>query len=116
MIETEVVTGAALKLTLPRDEFIRQVAIVSRAASTRTTVQVLAGILLRAEEGKLHLAATDMELSLRTAMDAEVEADGAVIVPGKLLVDLAPGAFDCQNAGVGAAVGRSSFAIGGRKM
>jgi DNA polymerase-3 subunit beta len=89
MIEADVVTGAALKLTSPRDEFIRQISIVARAASTRTTVQVLAGILLRGEAGKLHLAATDMELSLRTSLDASVDAEGAVIVPGKLLVDLA---------------------------
>jgi DNA polymerase-3 subunit beta len=89
MIEADVVTGAALKLTSPRDEFIRQISIVSRAASTRTSVQVLAGILLRGEAGKLHLAATDMELSLRTSLDASVDTEGAVIVPGKLLVDLA---------------------------
>ena len=89
MIETEVVTGAALKIRCPRDELIRQLAIVSRAASMRTTVQVLAGILLRAEDGKLHLAATDMELSLRTSLEAGVDSDGAVVVPGKLLVDLA---------------------------
>jgi DNA polymerase-3 subunit beta len=89
MIEAEVVTGAALKITSPRDEFIRQVSIVSRAASTRTTVQVLAGILLRAEGGSLHLAATDMELSLRTSLEANVESEGAVVVPGKLLTDLA---------------------------
>jgi DNA polymerase III subunit beta len=89
MIEADVVTGAALKLTSPRDEFIRQISIVSRAASTRTTVQVLAGILLQAEGGRLHLAATDMELSLRTSLDASVDTEGAVVVPGKLLVDLA---------------------------
>ena len=89
MIEADVVTGAALKLTSPRDEFIRQISIVSRAASMRTTVQVLAGILLQAEGGKLHLAATDMELSLRTSLDASVDTEGAVVVPGKLLVDLA---------------------------
>jgi DNA polymerase-3 subunit beta len=89
MIETAVVTGAALKITCPRDELVRHLAIVSRAASTRTTVQVLAGILLRAEGGRLHLAATDMELSLRTSLDAAVDTEGAVVVPGKLLVDLA---------------------------
>ena len=89
MIETDVVTGAALKLTSPRDELIRQISIVSRAASTRTTVQVLAGILLRADAGRLHLAATDMELSLRTSLEANVDAEGAVVVPGKLLVELA---------------------------
>jgi DNA polymerase III subunit beta len=89
MIEADVVTGAALKLTSSRDEFIRQISIISRAASTRTTVQVLAGILLQAEAGKLQLAATDMELSLRTSLDASIDTDGAVVVPGKLLVDLA---------------------------
>src|SRR5829696_3699158 len=88
MIETDVVTGAALKLTCPRDELIRQLSIVSRAASTRTTVQVLAGVLVRTDEGKLQLAATDMELSLRTSLEADVDTEGAVVVPGKLLVDL----------------------------
>jgi DNA polymerase III subunit beta len=90
MIETEVVVaGAALKTSVARDELIRQLAIVSRAASTRTTVQVLGGILLRAETGKLALAATDMEISLRSSLDAQVDAEGAVVVPGKLLVDIA---------------------------
>jgi DNA polymerase III subunit beta len=89
MIEAEaVVSGAALKITCPRDELIRQLSIVSRAASTRTTVQVLAGILLRSEAGKLELAATDMEISMRTSLECDVESEGAVVVPGKLLVDL----------------------------
>jgi DNA polymerase III subunit beta len=89
MIETATVAGSALKITCSRDELIRQLAIVSRAASARTTVQVLAGILLRSEGGKLELSATDMEISLRTSLEAEVATEGAVVVPGKLLVDLA---------------------------
>jgi DNA polymerase-3 subunit beta len=88
MIEEAVVTGTALKTTCSRDELIRQLSIVSRAASTRTTVQVLAGILLRSEGGTLNLAATDMELSMRTSLECQVESEGAVVVPGKLLVDL----------------------------
>jgi DNA polymerase III subunit beta len=89
MIEAEAVaSGTAFKITCPRDELIRQLSIVSRAASTRTTVQVLAGILLRSEAGKLELAATDMEISMRTSLECDVESEGAVVVPGKLLVDL----------------------------
>jgi DNA polymerase-3 subunit beta len=52
-------------------------------------VQVLSGVLVRAQEGTLELAATDMELSLRTTIDARVEGDGALVVPGRLLVDVA---------------------------
>jgi DNA polymerase-3 subunit beta len=89
MIETAAVAGTALKITCSRDELNRQLAIVSRAASTRTTVQVLAGVLLRSEGEKLELSATDMEISLRTPLDAEVATEGAVVVPGKLLAELA---------------------------
>jgi DNA polymerase-3 subunit beta len=89
MIEAEAVTGTSLKTTVARDELIRQLAIVSRAASTRTTVQVLAGILVRAEGGSLQLSATDMEISLRSSLEADVGAEGAVVVPGRLLVDIA---------------------------
>ncbi|MDQ3778309.1 MAG: DNA polymerase III subunit beta [Actinomycetota bacterium] len=89
MIEAEVVTGAALKISCDRDELLRQLAAVARAASTRTTVQVLSGILLRAQDGQLELSATDMEISLRASIEAEVGSEGAVVVPGRLLVDLA---------------------------
>jgi DNA polymerase-3 subunit beta len=89
MIETAAVAGSALKITCLRDELNRQLAVVSRAASTRTTVQVLAGVLLRSEGDKLELSATDMEISLRTPLEAEVATEGAVVVPGKLLAELA---------------------------
>jgi DNA polymerase-3 subunit beta len=90
MIETDMVAiGSGMKVTCPRDDLVARLAIVSRAVSTRTTVLVLGGVLLRAENGELHLAATDMELSLRTSFEANVEGEGAVVVPGRLLVDLA---------------------------
>jgi DNA polymerase III subunit beta len=90
MMEAEaVVAQGTLKATCSRDELTRALGIVSRGVSTRTTVQILAGILLQAAAGKLDLAATDMELSLRTSLDAQVEADGSVVVPGRLLLELA---------------------------
>jgi DNA polymerase-3 subunit beta len=89
MVEAEtVVAGTSLKISVAREELTRQLGVVARAASTRTTVQVLAGLLLRAGEGQLELAATDMEISLRSSLVASVESEGAVVVPSKLLVDL----------------------------
>jgi DNA polymerase III subunit beta len=67
---------------------VQRLGIVARAVSTRTAVQVLLGVLLRAEAGRLHLAATDMEVSLRASLEADVEDEGAVVVPGRLLVEL----------------------------
>jgi DNA polymerase III subunit beta len=89
MIETDVAVGTGLRITCGRDELVQALSVVSRAVSTRTTVLVLSGVLLRAEDGRLHLAATDMELSLRASLDAQVEEEGAVVVPGRLLMEIA---------------------------
>jgi DNA polymerase-3 subunit beta len=88
-IETVVETGTGVRLTVDREELVRRLAIVSRALSTRSTVQVLAGILLEAEGDRLTLAATDMELSLRSSLDAQIASEGRVVVQGRLLVEIA---------------------------
>jgi DNA polymerase III subunit beta len=96
MIDTDIVVGTGLKLTCSRDELSQKLAIVSRGVSTRASVLVLTGILLRADAGRLHLAATDMEVSLRASLEAEVEEDGAAVVPGRLLLDIAKLLPDAQ--------------------
>src|SRR2546430_13795762 len=88
MIETNTVIGTGMKVVTQRDEFAQKLGTVARAVSTRASVQILAGVLLRAEAGRLHLAATHMELSIRSSLEAQVEGEGAVGVPGRLLVDL----------------------------
>src|SRR3954447_6068548 len=81
--------GTGLKVAVGKDELAQKLGIVSRAVSTRTAVLVLGGIQLRAEAGRLYLAATDMELSLRASLEATVEGEGEVVVPGRLLLDIA---------------------------
>jgi DNA polymerase III subunit beta len=91
MIESNTIvgTGTGMKVVCQRDELTQRLGVVSRAVSTRASVQILSGVLLRAEAGRLHLAATDMELSLRSSLEAQVDGEGAVVVPGRLLVELA---------------------------
>jgi DNA polymerase-3 subunit beta len=89
MIETEVIVGSGLRITVPKDELVAALGVVSRAVSTRTSVQILSGILLEGQGGELRLAATDMELSLRATLSAQIEGDGAIVLPGKTLVDIA---------------------------
>lgn len=88
MMETDIAASARLTVTCDRDELAAKLGIVSRVVSSRGSVQVLAGVLLRPHESSLELAATDMELSLRTSLAAQVEGEGAIVVPGRLLVDL----------------------------
>jgi DNA polymerase III subunit beta len=89
MVEVNVEASTGLRLTCDRDELVRQLSVAARALSMRSTVQILSGILLEATGDRLSLAATDMELSLRVALDADVDEGGKVVVPGRLLVDLA---------------------------
>jgi len=88
MMETDIAVGSGLKVTCDRDQLVAKLATVSRVVSARGSVQVLSGVLLRPSGDGLELAATDMELSLRTTLTAQVEGDSSVVVPGKLLVDL----------------------------
>ena len=89
MIETDVAVTSGLRLRCSREELAEQLALVSRAVSTRSAVQVLQGVMLRGEADRLHLAATDMELSLRASLEADVAEEGAAVVPGRLLGDIA---------------------------
>ena len=89
MIDSETVTLDVLKVSVSRDAFAERVSVVARALSTRASVLVLGGMEIRATQGTLELAATDMELSLRASLDADTMGAGTVVVPGRLLLDIA---------------------------
>jgi DNA polymerase-3 subunit beta len=79
-----------LKLTTKRDELVSKLSVVSRAVSTRAATQSLAGILIAVDEtGGVSLSATDLEMGLRTALEADAEGPGSVLLPGRLFSDLA---------------------------
>ena len=88
MSTIDTIAGTRMKVACNRDELADKLAVVGRGVSTRTTVQILAGIMLRATGDRLVLSATDMEISLRLSLEAQVEEQGAVVVPGRLLVDI----------------------------
>lgn len=78
-----------MKLTAKREELVSKLSIVSRAVSTRTATQALSGILLSVDENGAHLAATDGEMGLRTELEVDSSAPGSVLLPGRLLSELA---------------------------
>jgi DNA polymerase-3 subunit beta len=84
-----MVVGTGLRITVSKDELVSALGVVSRAVSTRTSVQILSGILVEAQGSELRLAATDMELSLRATATAQIEGDGAIVLPGKTFADIA---------------------------
>ncbi|MBA2441319.1 MAG: DNA polymerase III subunit beta [Rubrobacter sp.] len=72
------------------DIFSKKLALTSRGVSSRSTIQLLGGILLEAVEGEgvVRLSATDMELSIQTSSPAEVEEGGKVVIPARIFNDI----------------------------
>lgn len=78
-----------MKITADREPLLDALQAASRALSTRSTLPSLGGILLTTEEGKTLARATDMELGISVELDAEVEGEGNLLLPGRLLTDVA---------------------------
>jgi DNA polymerase-3 subunit beta len=78
-----------VKLSTSRGALLSQLQTVSRVASTHTAVQALSGTQIQAVDGAAELRATDLEMGLRVPLQAEVERDGTVVLPARLLLDVA---------------------------
>jgi DNA polymerase-3 subunit beta len=103
----ETPSVASVKITCSRDELNQALQLVTRAVSTRASVQILAGVLVHVEEDVVHLSATDLEMALHVSFGAETTGgDGQVVVPGRLLADivrlLPPGEITIAQDGEGA--------------
>ncbi len=70
------------------ETFSKKLALVSRGVSSRSTIQLLGGILLEASGEVVRLAATDMEISVQTSSPAEVEEEGRVVIPARIFNDI----------------------------
>ncbi|MDF6043606.1 DNA polymerase III subunit beta [Streptomyces sp. NPDC005318] len=77
-----------MKIRVERDVLAEAVAWVARSLPARPPAPVLAGLLLKAEDGSLSFSSFDYEVSARVSVDAEVEEDGTVLVSGRLLADI----------------------------
>jgi DNA polymerase-3 subunit beta len=70
-------------------DLLAQLSVVSRVASTRTAVQALSGVQLVARADGAELRATDMDVGLRVPLAATVQREGTVVLPARLLLDIA---------------------------
>lgn len=77
-----------MKFSCLQDNLAKGLSLVSRAVAARSTLPVLGNILLATDNGRLKLAATNLELSLTCWIGAKIEDEGAITLPAKTLVDL----------------------------
>jgi DNA polymerase III subunit beta len=79
-----------VKLSLSAAELLTQLQTVTRVASSRSAVQALSGVMISAPaNSSAELLATDMEIGLRVPLHADIQSTGAVVLPARLLLDVA---------------------------
>lgn len=77
-----------MELTIHRGVLLQGIHTVQRAVSTRTTIPVLANILLEAKQDTLKLFATDLEIGIECSIPANIKEKGLTTVPAKLFSEL----------------------------
>jgi DNA polymerase-3 subunit beta len=77
-----------MKVTVLQENLAHGLGIVSRAVSSRSTLPVLANILIASDEGRLRLSATNLELGITCWIPAKIEQEGSTTVPARTFADL----------------------------
>ena len=77
-----------MKVTVLQENLARGLGIVSKAVSPRSTLPVLANILIASDEGRLRLSATNLEMGITCWIPARIEEEGSTTVPSRTFSDL----------------------------
>jgi len=78
----------AVKLVCLQENLSRGLSVVSKAVATRSTLPVLSNVYLNAEEGRLKLAATNLDIGISCWVGANIQEEGAATVPARLFSEL----------------------------
>jgi DNA polymerase-3 subunit beta len=107
-----------MRFTITRENLQQGLGAVAGSIPTRTTLPVLANILLEAEGDAVRLSGTDLDTAVSVRIPAEVAEPGAITAPAKKLQEIArelPGSVEISTQGdaITIASGRSRFRLNG---
>ena len=77
-----------MELTFEKDDLLRALQILQGVASGRTTLPILANVLIRAADEKIECVATDLEVGIKIIVKGVIQEDGAITVSAKKLADI----------------------------
>jgi len=77
-----------MKVKVTQQNLAHGLGVVSRAVSPRSTLPVLANILLASDEGRLRLSATNLEMGITCWVPANIDEEGSTTVPARTISDL----------------------------
>lgn len=77
-----------MKVSVLQENLAHGLSIVARAVSPRSTLPVLANVLVATDEGRLRLSATNLELGITCWIGAKIHEEGSTTVPARTFTDL----------------------------
>lgn len=85
-----------MKISVLQENLAHGLSIVSRAVSSRSTLPVLANVLIATDEGRLRLSATNLELGITCWIGAKIQEEGSTTVPARTFTELVATLTDKQ--------------------
>ena len=76
-----------MRLSCLQENLARGLSVVGRAVASRSTLPITQNVLLSTEQSMLKISATDLSMAMTTWIGAQVEEEGAITVPARLLTD-----------------------------
>src|SRR6266699_919110 len=77
-----------MEFTVRKFDLLQELTLIQGVVERKTTIPILANVLMRAEGGELGLAATDLEIGLKSLCVSKTTVPGAVTLPAKRLYEI----------------------------
>jgi DNA polymerase-3 subunit beta len=77
-----------MKLQCTQENLDKALSNISRAVASRTTLPITQNVLLKANNGKLQLSATNLEMAINTWIGCEISDEGETTIPARIFTDL----------------------------
>ncbi|NIM19339.1 MAG: DNA polymerase III subunit beta [Candidatus Latescibacteria bacterium] len=78
-----------MKISLAQKVLTKKIQGISAVVPTKTSLPILSTFLMEVKKDKVHLTANDLDVSLTTIVDCEIEGEGTIAVPGKKFFEIA---------------------------
>ena len=77
-----------MEFTVRKFDLLQELTLIQGVVERKTTIPILANVLFRAEGGELWIAATDLEVGLKSVCPAKITVPGTITLPAKRLYEI----------------------------
>lgn len=78
-----------MEFVIEKSDLVRELQTVTGIVEKRSTLPILANLLLEASAGKIQMGASDLEVTVRGTVTAEIRKEGGVTLPAAKLYEIA---------------------------